>query len=63
VTDRCPTCGAAVKVVGKTTLHYEPVVALDLSFGTVEVNRAFLLALADELDALLEKAVKLKRTE
>lgn len=21
----CPTCGAAVRVVGKTTMHYEPV--------------------------------------
>lgn len=23
--DKCPTCGAEVTVVGKTTLHYEPV--------------------------------------
>lgn len=24
-TGRCPTCGSAVKVVGNTTQHYEPV--------------------------------------
>ena len=24
-TNTCPTCGAKVKVVGKTTMHYEPV--------------------------------------
>ena len=22
--ERCPTCGMKVKVVGKTTMHYEP---------------------------------------
>lgn len=24
--ERCPTCGGAVKIVGETTPHYEPVV-------------------------------------
>lgn len=23
--EKCPTCGSAVKVVGKTTMHYEPI--------------------------------------
>lgn len=27
--EHCPTCGSAVKVVGETTLHYEPVDQID----------------------------------
>ena len=25
MTDRCPTCGSAVKIIGNTTKHFEPV--------------------------------------
>lgn len=25
MSDKCPTCGSLVKIVGKTTKHYEPV--------------------------------------
>lgn len=27
--ERCPTCGAEVRVVGRTTRHYEPVAEAD----------------------------------
>lgn len=37
MTDTCPTCGSSVKVVGKTTMHYEPVE--DIAKGKINDRR------------------------
>jgi hypothetical protein len=42
----CPTCGAAVRVVGKTTMHYEP-----LADERVQKLEARLRALGQHPDA------------
>ena len=37
----CPTCGTPVKVVGKTTMHYEPVGTLDIDGILKEFREKF----------------------
>ena len=56
VRTNCPMCGHAVKVVGRTTQHYEPVGCLRLEDDhqvcdqTIQRLREVLQATRDELD-------------